>query len=307
MNATPQQLWDLTKQVDPLELPAFDYALKWFRDGMTSVFLQDADALLMGTYDIVKILEHLRENFPWIDRVTTYSRSSTLNKMSDEELMHIKNAGLTRVHVGLESGSDSVLKLVKKGASKDIHIKAGQRVRRVGLELSEYVMPGLGGRELSHEHAIETADALNQIDPHFIRLRPLALTPRAPLYQVYEHGDFHRINDIDLTRELITLIENLDAITSRIVSDHILNLFTDIEGQMPNDRGRLIEKLQRFLDLDSENQLLYRLGRRLNIFEKIDDMQNTGRLERVRMIVRDQGVNAGNIDQIIDSLMARFI
>jgi hypothetical protein len=301
------KVWSLTQNVAPLELVAFDYALKWFNDGLHSVFLQDADALVIGVEDLARILTHLRDRFPWIERVTSYSRSSTILKTGEDGLKLIKNAGLDRIHVGLESGSNKVLRLVKKGATKDMHIRAGRMAKTVGLELSEYVIPGLGGKKLTEEHAKETADALNQINPDFIRLRPLALTSRAPLFLESEAGRFQRCNDVEIAKELLHLIGNLEGITSMILSDHILNLFANLEGRLPHDKDQMLSILHAFLDMDSEQQLLFRLGRRLGIFENLTDMKDTRKLGRTRQIASNEGINAENIDVVIDKLVERFI
>ena len=302
-----QQLWSLTQRVNPVELPAFDYALKWFNDGMQSVFLQDSDSLVIGAENLATILKHLRERFPWIERVTSYSRSSTILKVGEDGLRTIKNAGLDRIHVGLESGSDAILRLVKKGATKAMHVRAGVMAKRVGLELSEYVMPGLGGKELSTVHASETADALNHINADFIRLRPLVVTSRAPLYLQYEKGSFTKCNDIEMARELLQFIEGLEGITSMILSDHILNLFADLEGRLPDDKERMLAILHAFLDMSPEQQLLYRLGRRLGLFEGLSDMNDERRLDRTRQIALDEGITAQNIDLVVERLMERFI
>ncbi len=302
-----QQLWSLTQSVNPIELPAFDYALKWYSDGMQSVFLQDSDSLVIGAENLATILKHLHDRFPWIDRVTSYSRSSTILKVGEDGLRTIKDAGLDRIHVGLESGSDAVLRLVKKGATKDMHVRAGVMTKRVGFELSEYVMPGLGGRGLSSVHANETADALNQINADFIRLRPLAVTSRAPLYVKQEEGNFTKCNDIEIARELLLFIEGLEGITSMILSDHILNLFADLEGRLPDDKERMLSILREFLAMTPEQQLLFRLGRRLGFFDGLGDMNDERRLERTRQIALDQGITAQNIDLVVDSLMDRFI
>jgi radical SAM superfamily enzyme YgiQ (UPF0313 family) len=301
------QVWALTQKVDPIELPAFDYALKWFNDGMHSVFLQDADALVVGAESIVKILTHLHDRFPWIERITSYSRSSTLLKIGEDGLRTIKNAGLDRIHVGLESGSNAVLRLVRKGATKEMHIRAGIMTKNAGFELSEYVMPGLGGKDLSEVHAKETADALNQINPNFIRLRPLALTSRAPLFLENNAGRFKKCNDIEIAGELLIFLEELKGLTSMVLSDHILNLFADLEGKLPHDKERMISILHSFLEMDSEKQLLYRLGRRLGIFEGLSDMDDITRLERTRQIAANEDITTQNIDIVIDQLMERFI
>jgi hypothetical protein len=286
---------------------AYDAAMRWTSFGMKSVFLQDADALVIGADNLTTILNHLRTSFPNIERVTSYARSSTINKMSVEALTTLKESGLTRIHVGLESGSDEVLKMMKKGASKAIHIRAGLRVREAGMELSEYFMPGLGGKSLSHEHAIESADALNQIDPDFIRLRPLAFPVRAPLYEIMMSGQFDRCNDIDVVRELHTFIENLEDISSYLVSDHILNLFADLKGELPEAKTHLLSILQRFLDLDDEEKMVYRFGRRLGAFTSLEDLHDDSRKTRVGQIMYENDVTLENIDGFIDQMMRRFM
>ena len=286
---------------------AYDAAMRWTSFGMKSVFLQDADALVIGLENLEMILNHLMTSFPDIERITSYSRSSTINKMSVEDLTTLREAGLTRIHVGLESGSDNVLKMVRKGASKAIHIRAGLKVKEAGMELSEYVMPGLGGRSLSNEHAIESADALNQIDPDFIRLRPLAFPVRAPLYELMMSGQFDRCNDIDVVRELHTFIENLDGISSFLVSDHILNLFADLKGQLPEAKSKLLSILQWFLDMDEEEQMIYRFGRRLGAFTSLEDLHEANRRLRVSQIMAENDVNKENIDSLIVQMMQRFM
>jgi histone acetyltransferase (RNA polymerase elongator complex component) len=286
---------------------AYDAAMRWNSQNMKSVFLQDADSLVIGAYNLATVLNHLRNNFPNIERVTSYARSSTINKMSVEDLTTLREAGLTRIHVGLESGSNLVLKMVRKGASKDIHIQAGLKVKEAGMELSEYIIPGLGGRGLSEEHAVESADALNQINPDFIRLRPLAFPVRAPLYELVTSGQFDRCNDVEIVEELHTFIGGLEGISSNLVSDHILNLFADLKGQLPEDKPVMISILQRFLDLDEEEQLLYRFGRRLGAFTSLDDLHDTPRRMRVNQVMSEHKVNPQNIDSLIDQMMQRFI
>ena len=293
--------------VDIEEPLAYDTAMHWVSHGMKSVFLQDADSLVIGAEKLAKILNHLGSSFPNIERITSYARSSTLNKMSVEDLTTLRHLGLTRIHVGLESGSDNVLKMVKKGASKAIHVRAGLKVKEAGMELSEYFMPGLGGKSLSNEHAIESADALNQIDPDFIRLRPLAIPLRAPLYELMVSGQFDKCNDIDVVRELRTFIEKLDDVSSYLVSDHILNLFGDLNGELPEAKHQLLSILQRFLDLDEEEQMLYRFGRRLGAFTSLKDLSHVSRRSRISQIMAENNVDRHNIDVFIDRMMQRFM
>ncbi len=171
------------ENVEPGDWQVFNVALNWAAGGMRSVFLQDANSLVIKPARLVEILTHIKMRFPWVERITSYARSHTLARMKDDDMKAIRGAGLDRIHTGLESGSDRILEMVAKGATKEMHVKAGSKVKRAGMELSEYYMPGLGGRALSEENALETADAMNQINPDFIRLRTLAIPDRAPLFE----------------------------------------------------------------------------------------------------------------------------
>jgi radical SAM superfamily enzyme YgiQ (UPF0313 family) len=159
---------------------AFQVAL-FLQGGGRSVFLQDANSLILPVDQLLEVLDEIRACFPNVSRVTSYARSHTLYRRSVGELRRLRQAGLDRIHIGLESGSDEVLRLVQKGVTAREQIEAGRRVKAAGMELSEYVMPGLGGRLLSGEHATETARVLRAIDPDFVRLRSLAIPPGSPL------------------------------------------------------------------------------------------------------------------------------
>ncbi|MFH2045891.1 MAG: radical SAM protein [Pseudomonadota bacterium] len=293
--------------VVPGESRAFNAAYYWLSAGMKSIFLQDANSLIIKPPDLITILEHMKKCFPWTERITSYARSHTVARISDDDLLAIREAGLNRIHIGLESGSDKVLEMVKKGVTKEIHIKAGQKAKKAGFELSEYVMPGLGGISLSKEHALETADALNQINPDFIRLRSLTIPENTGLYDDHRAGRFEKGNDIITAQEILLFIENLDNITSNIVSDHILNLFEDVEGKLPQDKEKIMSVLRTFLDMPPQEQLNYRIGRRLGIFSRLSDMNNPQKLERVDNARISLGINPENADKQIDELTSRMM
>jgi len=290
--------------VDPL---AFNAALNWARDGMRSVFIQDANSLIIKPSDFVEILTHLKTRFPWIERITSYARSHTIARISDDNLKAIKNAGLNRIHIGLESGSDNVLKMTRKGVFKETHIKAGLKVKKAGMELSEYVMPGLGGKAFSKEHAVETADALNQINPDFIRLRTLAIPNSVSLYDDYETGRFEKCTDLMMAEEVLLFIESLNKITSVLKSDHILNLFQNLEGKLPEDKENMLDIVRRFLAMTPDRQCVYQVGRRLGYFSRLSDMENPRRLERAKKACKQFAITPENVDEVIDELMKRFI
>lgn len=286
---------------------AFYAAYSWFESGMRSIFLQDADSLVLKPDVIFQVLNKIRELFPGVRRITSYARSHTLDRIPLEILENMASAGLNRIHIGLESGSDKVLERVCKGADQAMHIRAGLKVRHAGIELSEYVMPGLGGKELSREHAIETAKTLNRINPDFIRLRSLAIPHGAPLYSDWEKGLFIQLKDVEVAEEIYLLLDHLDQVTGSLHSDHILNLLQDVAGNLPQDRRKMMERIAYFLNLPPEEQMYYQVGRRLGLFSSLDELDNAEKKGKVLSAISYYGINPENVDEVIDRMMRRFI
>lgn len=303
----PHDIKSITDSGEPVDRTALNSALNWASSGMRSIFLQDANSLVIKPERLLIILRHLRACFPWVDRVTSYARSHTIARISDENLRLMSEAGLSRIHIGMESGSDKVLTMVKKGVDKKTQILAGQKVKKAGMELSEYIMPGLGGRGLSMDHALESADALNQINPDFIRLRTLAIPNHVELYQDHQAGKFEKLTEVETAEELLLFLETLEGITSTLKSDHILNLFEDLQGKFPADKGRMVAIVRSFLDLDPGEQVIYLIGRRMGIFRGLGDLGDTAKKSHVEDACRRSGINPDNVNETVGELMKRFI
>lgn len=282
----------------------------WLYYNTGACFLQDADNLLMKTKDLVEVLKFLRLKIPEIERVTTYSRSRTIVRKSVESLKLIKEAGLDRVHVGMESGYDPLLKLMKKGVTAEKQIDAGKKLVAAGLELSEYVMPGLGGREMWREHAVETARVLNRINPHFIRLRSLRIPRRVPLRAKLEEGAFTMQTDDQLAEEIKLFIETLDGVTSTVTSDHIMNLLEEVTGKLPEDKGKMLEVIRRYQELPDAERMIYRVGRRGGAFRSTADLQsNPTTYEKIKNLIVDIKSKEGEqgIEQFLTEMVDRYI
>jgi hypothetical protein len=174
----------------------------------------------------------------------------------------------------MESGHDPLLEIVKKGATADVHIRAGRRVVEAGIELSEYIMPGLGGREFSEGHATDSARVLNEINPDFIRLRTVCLGPSLPLWEEFSSGRLTRLDDIEIVTEIRTFIDALRVDGSKIASDHILNLLGELEGSLPQDKDRLLGVIDAFLALPREDRELFQVARRAGMLEKLSDLDH---------------------------------
>ena len=166
----------------------FVMVYNWLQSGAKTAFLQDANSLIMKTDQLVDTLQHLRKTFPTLNRVTSYARSKTIAQKKLAELQAIREAGLDRVHIGLETGDDELLKKINKGVTAEGHIKGGKKAMEAGFQVSEYWMPGLGGTEMWRNHAINTAKVLNEINPDYIRSRPFNPTPGTGMHEQMTAG-----------------------------------------------------------------------------------------------------------------------
>jgi hypothetical protein len=279
---------------------AFQVAL-FLRDGARSVFLQDADPCALAADRLAAVIEHVRGAFPTVTRVTTYGRAATLARRHPAELALLRAAGLTRVHLGMESGSDEVLARVEKGCTAAQLVTAGRRVLAAGMELCFYVMPGLGGRDLAGEHLRGTAAVLREVAaaatparPLVVRLRTTAVVPGTPLADDEAAGRFALPDDIEVAAELRALLELLDGVRLELRSDHALNLMPGLEGSLPDDRERLIDLVDRLLALPPDEQAEFALGARVGVYRAPRDLRD----EQARQALRRRVTGADGAPDI---------
>ncbi len=203
----------------------------WLAAGGKTVFLQDADSLIMKTDHMVQVLKHLKKTFPTIQRITSYSRSRTLVRKPMADLEKIRKAGLDRLHIGLETGDATLLKKIKKGATPEDHVKGGQKAMNAGFQVSEYWMPALGGKTMSYDHAKNTAIILNQINPHYIRSRPFTPRPGTIFFEKASKNELERLTPKEQLLEIKQTLEALN-VTSRICFDHAGNFWKRSNGRL---------------------------------------------------------------------------
>ena len=244
----------------------------WLQDDeVKSAFLQDSNSLVMKTEPLAEIIEFLCETFPTMERVCSYARGKTVFRKNPEELRRLREAGLSRLHIGLETGDDELLAYIQKGATADEMIQAGRKAIEAGIEVSEYVMPGLGGRERWQQHAKNTARVLNEINPHFIRLRTFHLIEGTPIYERAKRGEFHVQSIEGVLLEIRRFIEELEVTSELITSDFAINFFMgEIDGRLPEDKASLLESIDKALEWwrskgePRRNPFLGNLNRSLN-------------------------------------------
>jgi len=226
-------------------------AKKFYGNAVESLFFPDGNTIIMKTSQLEEIFTFARRTFPSIKRITLYASAKFLKLKSLEDLKRLKTAGLNRLHQGLESGNDEILRLIQKGADAKMMIATGQKVKAAGIELSEYVLVGIGGQKLWSEHAQDTARVLNAINPEFIRLRTWVPVPIAPLYADYRSGKFRLLSPHQALQETRLLLENLN-VKSLFLSDHISN-FVNISGHLPRDKQSMLDKIDRGLKTDESS------------------------------------------------------
>jgi hypothetical protein len=279
----------------------------WLYAGGTSAFLQDANSIIMRTPDLVQVVSHLKQTFPGLQRITSYGRSRNAAKKSAEEFRQIREAGLSRIHIGLETGCDEVLASVQKGCTAEHHIKGGKAVVEAGIELSEYVMPGLGGRSRSRSHVQETARVLNAIDPDFIRIRSFQLYEMMPMWHQVEEGELELLRDDEVVEEIGALIERLEC-HSVIKSDHMMNILMEVDGKLPEDKARMLAVIDRFVALPEAEKLNFMVGRRLGWYGALDDLRLAARRDKVdRALDHFKSQGCEDFEAIKASLKSRLI
>ncbi len=280
----------------------------WLYAGGRSAFLQDADTLIMPVDDLVQVIKFLKETLPSITRVTMYSRSKTAAKRSIEELTRLREAGLSRIHIGLESGYDPLLAFMDKGVTVADHITGGKNVLAAGISLCEYVVLGLGGVKMWWDHAIETARAINEIDPEYIRLRTLAITEDMILHKEVDSGNFVRLTDKQIIEEEKLFIQRLNC-HSNLVSDHVTNLLQEIEGRLPDDKNRILAVIDRFQALAPIERAVFRIGKGLGMYNNLDDLNDPDQSEAVERVMARFGQDGEKeLDEnVIYELMGRFV
>jgi len=211
-------------------------------DAVRTVFLPDGNTIIMRTEQLEEILKALYETFPRLERVTSYGASRIIIRKKKEHFVRLRRAGLTRLHVGIESGDGVTLERIKKGATPDDHIRAGRMVKEAGIELSEYIMIGIAGRKRSEIHARESAAVINQIEPDFVRIRTFVPVPNTPLWQEYKNGHFQLLTPYEALHELRVLIEGIEC-ECRFLTDHISN-YVWLDGRLPQDKQKMLKAIE---------------------------------------------------------------
>ena len=208
-------------------------------DKFEKIFIADGDAIVIPTDDLLRILYELKKWFRKCRLISLYAGpKSTLGK-SPEELRDLQKAGLGRAYLGIESGSDAVLRHTNKGVDAETMLQAGLRLREAGIDLWGIILIGLGGRSGSEEHIRTTAELLNRMQPNHLSSMNYTPVPGTPLYREVERGSFEVLSAAESLQETRYLIEHLQIPKLHFTSDHASN-YLPLKGTLPDERERML-------------------------------------------------------------------
>ena len=235
-----------------------DEAAGAYGSRVRTLFFPAGNTIAMPAAALAEICRYSYALFPRLERITVYGSSQYIRGKGPDQLKTLAQAGLGRIHVGVESGDDVVLTRIKKGASAQDHIEAGQMARAAGLEINAYVMLGIGGQERTETHARETARVISAMQPAVVRLRTFVPKINTPLLAEVEAGGFTMLSPHEVLRETMAFLSHLTGPT-QVASDHYTN-YLEVAGQAPGDREAMLEGLRRALNRHESTFRLFFIG-----------------------------------------------
>jgi len=206
------------------------------------VFLCDGDALIIPQPKLKEILELINENLSDIERIGTYANAKSILRKSVEELKELKSLGLKIVYLGVETGNAELLKKIHKGVTYEQMIQAGRRIKEAGIILSVTVLLGLGGREKSIDHALDTAKILTDMDPDYVGALTLMLIPETEMYEDYLAGRFVLPDQFGFIRELYLMIEKSSFTDCYFTSNHASN-YLPVKAHLPREKEKNLKMI----------------------------------------------------------------
>ncbi|MCL2391341.1 MAG: B12-binding domain-containing radical SAM protein [Oscillospiraceae bacterium] len=208
------------------------------------IFFADGDAMCLSTEALLCLLGAVKDIFPECSRVGVYSRATQILNKSMQDLMRLQQAGLGIVYIGAESGSNEVLKRVKKGETAEDIIKAVQKAESAAIKTSVTFVLGLGSKELMAEHAVKTGEMISKMGASYVGLLTLILTPEAPLYADAQSGDFLLISPGESIDELEIILEHTNCFKQTVLRSNHASNWLALKGTLPQDRDRMLGEIR---------------------------------------------------------------
>ncbi|MFT3925085.1 MAG: radical SAM protein [Myxococcales bacterium] len=220
-------------------LEDLDEAARRFGSRVRKVFVADGDALILPVDHWLALLQSMQRGFAHLERVSCYAMARNVLAKSDEELRQLREAGLTRLYIGPESGDDVTLKRIAKGSTFAEHVEAAQRAHAAGMEISVITMLGVAGVERSAEHAARTAELVTAMDPEFLAALTTTVVPSTPLATLRQKGKFVLPSLAQMFGELRTIVHEARPRRALFRTNHASN-YLPLAGVLPEDRERIV-------------------------------------------------------------------
>ncbi len=217
-----------------------------FHRSVKRIFLADGDALILKTSDLIEILKEIKRLFPECERVSSYATPRDIINKNDEELKSLREFGLEMLYMGIESGSDEILKTINKGVTAKEIIKAGKKAIECGMQLSATLISGIGGVDRTREHAVESAKVISEINPHFVGLLTLMVEEETELHRKIISGEMVLLNPQQVIAETYEFVNNLEVSECIFRSNHASN-YVPLGGNLNKDKEKIIQVLKQYM------------------------------------------------------------
>lgn len=207
------------------------------------IFIADGDALIIPMKILKEIFLYIKEKFPEIKKISLYGSPKSILLKKEEELQELKNLGLELIYLGVESGNNKILEKIKKGATKEEILKAGKKIKDAGLSLSVTVIAGLGGKENSKEHSIDTAKLISEINPDYLGVLTLMLEDGTELLEEYKKGNFNILSNVEILEEIKLMVENINVKRDCIFRSNHASNYVSLKGTLPYEKENIINSI----------------------------------------------------------------
>ena len=233
------------KKIDQIEQEILDVAKSEI--AVRRVFLADGDAMMLPFNRLKEILTLIKQYLPQVSRVSSYCLPRNLNNKTVEQLAELKSLGLSLMYVGCESGDDEVLNLIDKGETYESSLIALNKIKQAGMKSSVMILNGLGGPELSKQHAVNSAKLMNEAQPNYLSTLvvsfPLGEERFASKFSEESLQPFRQLSQQELFTEMEVLLSELNLKKTIFRSDHASNYLV-LKGILGTDKEKLLSKVR---------------------------------------------------------------
>lgn len=206
------------------------------------IWLQGADSFVAPYDRLMEVAELIYEKLPWVTSIGAFARVTNFRNKTVSQLERLRDAGYSRLTVGVETGDNFLLKRMNKGYDSAFALEQMSKVDEAGLTWVGQFINGLGGAGYGDANALGSVRVYNQLRPMLIYTASLTLFQDTPLYQDVQAGTFAEASETERLEELQTLIGALDCPTE-IRCEHV-SMPVKLAGRLPHDKERLITEIE---------------------------------------------------------------